>query len=84
MDAENAKSEFKSAPILTVSDPLGILGNLEHGEPVTMEDGVLRPVNSQKKKKLLADVTHVEAQLGRLAKTCRDIRAEVLSLTVEG
>lgn len=60
-----------------------ILPSLQNGEPVTMQDATLRPLNSQRRKILLANIAHVEAQLGRLAKAMRDIRAEVLNLTVE-
>ena len=69
--------------IVTVDDRDRVLESLQPGEAVTMKDAVLRPINSQKRKKLLDSVSHVEVQLGRLAKTCREIRAEVSSLTVE-
>lgn len=66
-----------------VDDHDRILETLSNGEPITMKDAALRPVNSQKRKKLLDNINHVEVQLARLAKTCRSIRAEVSSLTTE-
>ncbi len=72
-----------SMSTITVADKDQVLTSLTNGEPIVMRDAVLRPVSSQKRKKLLDNISHVEVQLGRLAKTCRDIRAEVLSLSVE-
>lgn len=36
-----------------------------------------------KRDSVLRSIGHLEVQLGRLAKMCRDIRAEIQSLTVE-
>lgn len=68
---------------LTVDDKDRVLDSLQSGDPITMKDAVFQPVESQKRKKLLADLNHIEVQLGRLAKTCREIRAEVLTLKTE-
>lgn len=35
------------------------------------------------KAKMMANLNHLEVQLGRLAQTCREMRAELLNLTVE-
>lgn len=67
---------------LTVSDPESVFASLQNGEPVTVRDAVLQPISSQKRKKLIDNVNYFEAQLGRLQKMARDMRAEVLSLTV--
>lgn len=68
--------------IVTVDDRDRVMESLQNGEPVTMKDSVLRPINSQKRKKLLDSITFFEAQLTRLQKQARDMRAEILSLTV--
>lgn len=68
---------------LTVKDTDNVLASLQNGDPVTMKDAVLMPIDSQKRKQLIATINHFEVQLGRLAKVARDMRAEILSLTVK-
>lgn len=40
-------------------------------------------VNSRRREELLRNIDYFEAQVGRLTKMARDIRAEVLLLTTE-
>lgn len=71
------------AHITIANDPDNVLASLSTGEPLTMRDNQLVPINSQKRKKILDSVNHIQLQLGRLAKACDQLRADVMNLTVE-
>ena len=65
-------------PIVTVDDKENVLSSLRAGEPIV----ILRPISSQKRQKLMDNVNYFEAQLGRLMKMAKEMRAEISSLTV--
>jgi hypothetical protein len=68
--------------IVTVDDQGKVLSSLNSGEPIVMKDAILRPISSQKRQKLIDNVNYFEAQLGRLMKMAKEMRAEISSLTV--
>ena len=68
--------------IVTVDDKGNVLSSLGAGEPIVMKDAILRPISSQKRQKLMDNVNYFEAQLGRLMKMAKEMRAEISSLTV--
>ena len=69
-------------PIVTVDDKENVLSSLRAGEPIVMKDAILRPISSQKRQKMIDNVSHLESQLGRLMKMAKEMRAEISSLTV--
>ena len=66
-----------------VDDQERVLSVLPNGEPIIFKDNALQPISSLKKKKLMDNVNYFEAQLGRLAKMAREMRAEIASMTTE-
>ncbi len=64
-------------------DKENVLASLQNGELIAIKDAILRPISSRKHKFLLANVVHLEVQLGRLTKIARDTRREIARLTVE-
>ena len=66
-----------------VDDQEKVLSILPNCEPIIFKDNALQPISSLKKKKLMDNVNYFEAQLGRLAKMAREMRAEIASMTTE-